>query len=203
MKLVVFSQIQWRCCVLNCWKPFRILACKAHVKWIVWLLLVNLFAYQCREFCWFHRNDSDWGLRMKVSALDIHGGHQNSLWLHANISNDFPSRIILVLHCFVSLKQHYQCLNRAKKADVLNSHPTFFFFFSRENILCQNFKAQQLEISISFHFWFHSFFKKKITLNKIWTFLFKKAKLWAIVYQEMDRFFFSFYFTCQKEFCYL
>lgn len=161
MKLVVFSQIQWRCCVLNCWKPFRILACKAHVKWIVWLLLVNLFAYQCREFCWFHRNDSDWGLRMKVSALDIHGGHQNSLWLHANISNDFPSRIILVLHCFVSLKQHYQCLNRAKKADVLNSHPTFFFFSPEKIFSAKISKLNSLRSLSLFIFGFIPFSKKK------------------------------------------
>lgn len=58
-------------------EPFRILTHKAHGKWIVWLLLVCSFAYQCREFCQFHRNGSDWGLRMKVSCLDIHRGHQN------------------------------------------------------------------------------------------------------------------------------
>ena len=39
---------------------------------------------------------------MKVSGVDIHSGQQNSLCLHANISNDFPSRIRWVLHCFVS-----------------------------------------------------------------------------------------------------
>lgn len=71
------------------------------------------------------------------------------------------------------------------------------WFFSEKIILCQNFKAQQLEISVSFPFWFH-FLKKKIKLNKIWTFLFKKAKLWAIVYQEMDRFF-SYYISLAKK----
>lgn len=153
--VIVFSRIHWRCCALNSWKPVRILACKAHGKWIAWLLLVHSFAYQCWEFCQFHRNDSDWGLGMKVSGLDIHRGHQNSLCWHANISNDFPSRISWVLHVLCPLRRHYGCLNRPKEADVLNSHPTIFF---REIILCQYFKAQQLEISVSFPFWFCSLF---------------------------------------------
>lgn len=84
---------------------------------------------------------------MKVSGLNVHRSHQDLLCFPANISNGVPSRISLAFTILCLLRQHYGCLNRAKEADVLNSHPTNYF--QRKKNLCQNFKAQQLEISVS------------------------------------------------------
>lgn len=121
--LTVFSQIHWRCCILNCWKRFRILAGKAHWKWIAWLLLVPSFAYQWWEFCWFHRNNSEWSLGMKVSVRYTRytefSACMPTIQMILSVDKTGPS-------LFLSSEPVLWCLNRAKEVMLWISANDFF-----------------------------------------------------------------------------
>jgi hypothetical protein len=156
VKLVVFSQIHWQFCIWNYWKPFKILdSCKMNNVTAVGVL----FAYQCWdsvgliEMIVIEVWNEGWGVWMDTGSPEISllGCQHLKVIFFVGLGRSF---IVLCL------LKHYRSLNRAKETDVLNSHPTFFLTY--KIILCQNLKAQQLEISVSFPFWFHSFNRTQI-----------------------------------------